>query len=86
MMMAGKGEKLPASRGDVTGPVYVTATTGVVVWTLNRVVFRDSGGDAAMPPEIFVWVQLTVPMALGWMAAEWRLRQARRRRAALPRR
>ena len=84
-MAAKGGERLAAKRGDVTGPVYVTATTGVVTWTLNRLVFGDASG-AAMPPEVFVWIQLTVPMALGWLAAEWRVRQARRRRASLPRR
>lgn len=85
MMAAGKGERLPARRGDITGPVYVTATTGFITWTLNRVIFGDSSG-AAMPPEVFVWVQLTVPMGLGWIAAEWRVRTALRRRRNLPRR
>lgn len=83
MMAAGKGERLAARRVDITAPVYVTATTGVVTYALNRLVFGSAHGGA-MPPELYVWVQLTVPMGLGWIAAEWRVRQALRRRRTLP--
>jgi len=65
---------------DVTFPTYVTATTGVVTWTVARWVF-DSG---TIPPEWYIWIQLMVPLAIGRGAAWLRLRSAARRPAQLP--
>jgi hypothetical protein len=59
--------------GDVSFPAYVTATTGVVLWLGDRL-----AGDAGLPPEVYVWVQLTVPLLMGRAAAAWRVRRAGR--------
>jgi predicted lysophospholipase L1 biosynthesis ABC-type transport system permease subunit len=68
--------RVPATSGDVSFPAYVAATTGAATWALNRWVFHTG-----MPPEIYIWVQLTIPVALGRLAAGWRVRVAERRRA-----
>lgn len=67
--------QLPAVPTDVTWPAYVTATTGAGTWAVTHYVFHG----ANMPPELFIWVQLTIPALLGRVAAAWRLHQARGR-------
>lgn len=84
MQQADHGERVSASRTDVTFPAYSAATTAFVVWLLNRLAFRSDDGSAIMPVEVYAWVQLTVPMAMAKGAAEWRLRRARRRPRSLP--
>ena len=53
---------------DVSFPAYVTATTGAVLYAVQWVLRRP------LPPEIYVWVQLTVPLLMGRGAAAWRVR------------
>lgn len=75
--MGERPARVPAAAptsGDVSFPAYVTATTGVVLWLGDRLT-----GDAGLPPEVYVWVQLTVPLLMGRAAAAWRVRRAARR-------
>ncbi|MBW5252034.1 hypothetical protein JGS39_24045 [Streptomyces sp. P01-B04] len=65
-------ETAPPTSGDVAFPAYVTATTGAALWVCNRLVGHP------LPPEIYVWVQLTVPLVMGRLAAVWRVRRTAR--------
>jgi len=68
----------PAST-DVSFPAFVAATAGAATWAGDRI-FAALTGDE-MPPEIYVWVQLAVPLVMARAAAGWR---ARRKRRPLP--
>ena len=48
-----------------------TATTGVVVLALERWLFHG-----ALPPEVYLFVQLAIPAACGRLAAEVTYRRA----------
>lgn len=68
-----RGTEPAPTSGDVSFPAYVTATTGAVLYVCNRLI------GAPLPPEIYVWVQLTVPLVMGRAAAVWRVRRTERR-------
>jgi hypothetical protein len=51
-----------------------TATTGMVLWALDRWLFHGY-----IPPEVFVFVSLAVPALLGRLGAQWAYRRAQRR-------
>jgi hypothetical protein len=68
-------EEGPASRAPAVSATLTTSTTGVVTWVVARYAFHGM-----IPPEVYGFVQLAVPAALGWAASC--LMRCRQRRAA----
>lgn len=72
-------ERIPAAvPTDITFPMYVTATSGLVTAGITRWIGQ-------IPPELYLWIQLTVPLVMGWVSAKARLRLAHNRPRQLPR-
>jgi hypothetical protein len=68
--MAGRRDR--RATGNVA--TLTTATTGAALWGMRHFFFHGE-----LPAEIYLWVQLAVPAALGAASAEWSLRRAARR-------
>ena len=66
--------QIEATRGQVAAVSFTTATTSVIVWGVNKFVF---GGQ--IPPEIHGWLQLGVPLGMGYVTGEVQQRRARAR-------
>lgn len=65
------------ARGPATTATAVTSTSALVVSMLDRYVFHGQ-----TPPELYAWLQLVVPAALGTLSAEWAQRRAARQAQA----
>lgn len=59
---------------QVNASNLVTATTGVVLWSLESFAFHGS-----VPPPVYAFVMLGVPMLCGRLSAELAYRRALRR-------
>jgi hypothetical protein len=58
-----------------TTATLTTSTTGVVIWAVAHYAFRGQ-----IPPEVYGWLQLAVPTALGLLSAHvshWRTERYR---------
>lgn len=67
-------EEVQGSRAPAVSATLTTSTTGVVTWAVARYAFHGM-----IPPEVYGFVQLGVPAALGWAAScftRWRQRRA----------
>lgn len=72
------GEQIdPARPGpQVAAASMTSATTGFVVWAVDRLFFH--GG---MPPEVYGFLQVTIPSLMGFAGAEfiyWRQKHRQR--------
>lgn len=59
---------------QVQTATLVTATTGMVVWTAEQILFHG-----ALPGPVYGFLQLAVPYLCGRLGAELAYRSARRR-------
>lgn len=67
----------PNRHGAPIAAASVTsATTAFVVWTVDRLVFHGGG----MPPEVYGFLQIAVPSAMGFLGAEFVYWRQQRRR------
>lgn len=55
-----------------------SATTGFVVWLVDRVIFHGGG----MPPEVYGFLQIAVPGLMGFAGAEFVYWRQKHRSAA----